>query len=608
MTSMLRHSLLLGLSVLLFLPARAAVSLVNLIDESCPLVLSVQDIPAFLKNGAESPWAKTWNDEQLQKFLAPLLARMKVDRWDEECKAQAGYTVAELLAMAKGQLLVALTSPDVFDLGNDSDPSKIPLLLALELGDNTTKVVKIIADNDEKEHEIARLEDYAGVSLHIYQKSAEKGGGDQFVWAMADGIWFLSPSKTVIQSAVDHLKNGRASAPLGESERFLKIRKQAGDADLTVLCNIQAFYPPMKLAIEKSADKKGAQSMGIPPGVIMDSLGLDALRDLYFCITVAPEATHVNGGLTCSEQRGLFKILAFNDGPVAQPAFVSEKWINASTACFSIPAAYAGLKEFVTALNPMIASMLQGRIKELNQQLGVDLEHDLIGSLGAQLLSAKAMKPGTNSDTPPPLSEIDQLIAVSLDNAPAFTKAVDAVKRMAGPQVEKMFNKREYLGQTLYTFAASSPQPGQKSVSYAITSKYLFVAVGSPAILESAVQGLDGKQPTLWRKPEVKAALADVPANACSFEYQDNRALLGSVIETVAQLSSNFAATASSAKATADDENEDSGKPVAAVDGPFDLSAKPDAAALGKYWSISTGYAWRDSNGLYFKSTVQHPK
>jgi hypothetical protein len=348
--------------------------------------------------------------------------------------------------------------------------------------------------------------------------------------------------------------------------------------------------------------------MGLPPGVIMDALGLDALRDLYFCVAITPEATHVNGGLTCSEQRGLFKILAFNDGPVAQPDFVSEKWINASTASFSVPAAYTALKEFLNALNPMIASLMQARIKELNQQLGVDLEHDFIGSLGAQLLSAKAMRPGSNPDSPPPLSEIDQLIALSLNNAPAFIKAVDAFKRMAGPQVEKMFNKREYLGQTLYTLEVPSPKPGQKSVSYAITPKYLFVAVGSPAILESAVQGLDGKQATLWQKPEVKAALAEIPASACTFEYQDNRALIGSLIETLAQLSSNIAATSNSAKAGGDDDEDSGGKPAAAADGPVDLSAKPDASTLGKYWSISTGYAWRDSNGMYFKSKVQHPK
>jgi len=606
MTSLHRF-LFLGLSALLLLPARASVQLVNLIDENCPVVLSVQDMPALLKHGAESPWAKTWHDEQLKKFLSPLRTQMKLDRWDDECKAKTGYTVDELLAMVKGQMLVAMTSPDVFDLGNNPDASRIPVLVAIELGENTTKVAKLIAELDEKEHEVFRLEDYAGVQLHIYQKSAEKGGVDKFVWAMADGIWFLSPSKAVVQNTIDQLKNGRASAPLGESERFLKIRKQAADADFTFLCNLQAVYPAIKLAVEKSAEKKQGQTMGIPPGVIMDALGLDTLRDLYLCVAISSDSTQVNGGLTCSEQRGLFKMFAFTDGPVAQPVFVSEKWINASTACFSLPAAYSALKEMLGTLNPMIASMLQGRIKELNQQLGVDLERDLIGSLGVQLLAAKAMRPGSNPDTPPPLSEIDQLIVVSLDNAPAFTKAIDAFKRMAGPQVEKMFNKREYLGQTLYTLEMPTVRPGQKGVSYAITPKYLFVAVGSPAILESAVQGLDGKHASLWQKPEVKAALADVPASACTFEYQDNRALIGSVIETLIQLSSNFAANATSAKATGDDE-ENGSKPVPSTNGPFDVTAKPEASSLGKYWSISTGYAWRDSNGLYFKSKVQHPK
>ncbi len=585
--------------------ALAAPPLVNLIDENSPLVVSVQDTPQFIKNGSESPWAKLWNDEQVRKFIAPLREKMKVDRWDEECKAETGHSLTELLAMAKGQLLLALTSADVFELGENPEPSKVPLLLAVELGENTDRIAKIIAESDEKNHAEKHLEDYAGVPVHVYQVKAENGGGDVFAWAMVDGIWFLSPSKTEVQHALDHLKKGRAAAPFGESERFLKSRKQAPDADLTVMLNIQALYPAARQAIDKRAQEKGTQPMGLTPGILMEALGIDALRELYLSLTFSPDGTVFDGGLTCSEQRGLLKMLAFNDGPVPQPAFVSEKWINVSAARFSIPSMYASLKEILNTLNPMLGSMLQGQIRQFNQQLGIDIERDLISSLGDQMLAAKALKPGANPEAPPPMDEIEQLIVISLENAPAFTKAVEALKRTAGPQAEKMFIKREYLGQGIHTLDLQNPKPGQKPFSYAITPSYLLVAIGSPGILETAIQGLDGKQPSLWRKAEVKAALAEVPASACSFEYQDTRILIGSVFETFVKLASRFTDSAPPAL-----EDEGGDEPTAAPrnESLLDLSAKPDASKLGQYFGITTGYAWRDSNGLYVKSKAHKPK
>ena len=146
-----------SLLTVLAVRASAATSLINLVDENAPVVISVHDVPTLLKNWEKSPWARTWNDEQMKKFLAPLRARMKVDEWDEQCKAESGYTLAELLAMAKGEALFALTSAD-FPMGEaEFSPADMPLLIALEIGDSAPKVAKIIAANDEKEQARAYL-------------------------------------------------------------------------------------------------------------------------------------------------------------------------------------------------------------------------------------------------------------------------------------------------------------------------------------------------------------------------------------------------------------------------------------------------------------------
>jgi hypothetical protein len=588
-----------GLFVFFAARVYAATPLINLVDENAPVVVSVHDVPAFLKNWDKSPWARTWNDEQMKKFVAPLRARMKIDEWDERCKAECGYTVGELIAMAKGEALLALTSAD-FPVGEaEPDPADIPLILAIEIGDNAAKIAKIIAANDEKEHTTARTEDFAGVTIHIYVKSEEKGDREEFTWAMADGVWLLSPSKTTLQKSIDALKKGRTASALSDSERFLQIRKQCGDANFTFLVNVQALYPVIKKTVEARAATTGAQPMGMPPGVILAALGLDAIKDFYVGVNIGGDATVLNGGLTYSEQRGILKLLAYHDGPAAQPDFVSAKWITVTSARYSLFDAYTAIRELLDTVSPAIGGMVQGQIKALNKQLGVDLERDLLGSLGDEVILANAMRPGASADAPTPLTEFDQLYAFSLQNAATFTNAVEALKRMAGPQADKLFEKREYLNQTIYTYTAA--KPGQKGFSYAITPKYLFIAVGTPAVLETALQGLEGKQPTLWQQPEVKEAFADIPSRACTIEYQNTRAMIGSLVETAVQLAPMLAAKAKADEGESEDKSESD-------NAPFDLTAKPDAAMLAKYWNNAAGYIWRDSQGLYFHSKLNHAK
>ena len=583
--------------------ASAATPLINLVDENAPLVLTVQDVPALLKNWDQSPWARTWNDEQVKKFLAPLRVRMKVDSWDEQCKAECGYTVAELIEMAKGQALIALTRMDFPYSDAKLTPSDIPLIVALEIGENAAKIVKIIDANDEKEHASVRTEEFAGVTIHIYFKSEDKGGGDEFAWAMADGVWLLSPSKLTLQQTIDALQKGGVASSLGQSERYLQIRKQSGDANFTFLANMQALYPAIQKAVEAYAASSGSQPMGLPPATILASLGIDAIKDFCFGVNLSAEATECKGALTYSELRGILKLLAYRDGPVAQPSFVSAKWITVTSARFSLLDMYTGLRELFNGLSPVMGGIVDGQIKGLNKQLGVDLERDLLGSLGDEFLVVNAMRPGASVDSPTSITEFDQLYAFSLQNAGGFTNAVDALKRMMGPQADKLLEKRDYLNQTIYTWAATDSKPGQKGFSYAITPKYLFIAVGTPAVIETAIQGLDGKQPTLWQLPEVKDAFADVPSKACTFEFQNTRAMIGSLIETVLEIAP---ALASKAKA---DESEDESADKPEKDNLFvDPSAKPDIAAISKYWSTSSGYAWRESNGLFFHSKLNHGK
>jgi hypothetical protein len=615
MTSLRR---LLFLAGLLALGSRvdAAPPLTNLVDNQTPLLVSIHDLPSLLKNWEQSPWAKTWNDEQMKKFLAPLRTQMKIAEWDEQAKNETGYTVGELLALAKGDALLAIKNLDF--AATDAQAKDAPFLVAVELGDNTSKIESLIAEAEKKQqgttHEV---EDFAGVSVHSSKQVGKEGPNTTAVWAFVDGIGLLSPSKDTVIAAIDAVKRGGVDNPLGQSESFMRVRQRTSDAQLVFYANAQVIVPVIQKAIaEKSAAAGGNQAnpLGIDPASLLSALGLDAINEIYFAGQIGAEQTETYFGLNYTELRGILKMLAYRDGPPKLPSFVPVKAVSAGAGNFSLRDAYVALEETIENVSPVISGMFQGQIKNYNKQLGIDLKRDLIGSLGSEYAMANLRPASAPAEAAVPLTEMEQLYAISLENPTAFTSAIEALKRLfLGPQADQVLIKRDYLGSTIYSFKAPEVEgrtrPGAKSFAYAITKNYLFVGIGSAAPVEAALQGLSGGQPSLWDQPDVKRAFADVPANASSFQYEDTRVLIAALIETIVRTAPLFASTPPAADA--DDEDESKPKqvhPAAKRDLPFDLSAKPDAAVIGRYWSYAYGYGVRESNGLYAKSTLIHPK
>jgi hypothetical protein len=278
-------------------------------------------------------------------------------------------------------------------------------------------------------------------------------------------------------------------------------------------------------------------------------------------------------------------MFSYGTGPAPRPSFLPAKWLTVSTAKFSLKNFYNGLEETIAAYNPGMLGMAQMYLQQFNQQAGIDIKRDFFGSFGSDMVTAYAPRPGAAAGKIASLEELDQFFGFSLDNPKAFATALDAITKLGGPQAEKMITKRDYLGSTISTVAMPNAATDQaaKSVSYSVAKNYFLLSIGSPAAIESALQG----GPSFWDRREVKEALAQIPGDASSVAYQDTRTLVGAVFQTFVQLAKNPAPE---------------GKTL------VDTSAAPDIGTLSKYWGDSAGYLTRDSQGYFFKSTLNHKK
>ncbi len=582
-------SLLLLATPLVVAAAPANPPLTELVDDQTAFAVIVTDAPALVKGWDASPFAHTWNDEQVVKFFGPLRQQLKIDTWDDQAKAATGKTVRELLALAKGGAIVSVPSSFVTDMLAGKPPVAPPGLFAVEFGDNAATVEKLAADAAAKNTNL-RVEttNYAGVLVHTSTQPAPKDStrpAATDVNAMCQGIWLSSPSYERVCAAIDAIKKGGLPNALGRSENFLRAKKRAGDAQLIGYYDLHAMYPAMLAGAQKALPPPGTE--GGPPFTaesLLKGLGLDALGEAFFTVNFDPKETRLTYGLGWSEERGLVKLLAFGPGAAMRPEWVPAKWVSASSAKFDFRAAYAAVEEMVAAISPQGAAMMDGEIKNAGAQLGIDIKRDLIGSLGSDTITAAALPAEANPDQPPALDQLDQLISVSLENPEAFTKAIEAVKRTAlADASDQLFTKRDYLGSTLYTFTPPT-QPGapaERGFTYAIVNRTLLVGIGSASTVEAALQGMNEKRPSFWGKPEVKSALAGLPDNASGIGVQDTRIIMAGLFGMISSLP----------------------LPPTIVD----ASAKPDFARLGRYWGLRSDSMVKDAKGLFGVSRIANP-
>ena len=575
-------------------PAPAAPALTDLVDDQTAFALVVPDAPALVRGWDASQFARTWNDEQVVKFFGPLRTQLKIDTWDDQAKAATGKTLRELLALAKGGAIVAVPASALGDLAGGKDPEDPAFFVAVELGDNAAVVEKLAADAAAKADDLhVDTTKYAGVMVHANLPPPPKDGakpGTPVVTAMCQGIWLLSPNKDRVCAAIDAIQKGGLPNALGRSENFLRVQKRAGASHLLGYVDLQALYTVLDAALQKSTD--GQEGGPYNPKTILATLGFDALRDAYVTMFFGDAEVRLTSGLDYSEEKGLVRLLAYGPAAAPRPAWVPAKWIGVGAGTFDSRAAYAALEQLLADASPPASSFVQAQLTQLNQQLGLDLKRDLIGSLGGEVVSGYALPPGASPDKAPALTAMDQVFAVSLENPESFANSLEALKGLMGPQADKILVKRDYLGSTLYSFTPPPEAKGARGYTYTVANHLFLLGIGSPATVESVLQAMDGKHDSFWDRKEIKAALADVPEAACAVQVNDLHVLVGSVFGMLTQLPIPPIGPVA-----------EGGTPGAF----FDAAAVPDAEHIARYWGLASSYLLKDSHSIFSVVRIANP-
>ncbi len=596
-------------------PLRAAEGvegLINLLPEGACIILGIKDTPELVKDWDASGFGRFMEDEAVKKWMAPLYKDGK-SAWDRSILKQSGVTLREGLEMYGGATVVALVVEDLEDFTLE-EPYIVEIseVKGREAQIQTIKEKQLEAyKKDEYPDAVVKTEEVNGVKVNVFAD----GDGDDAEWidgwVIVDGILVDATDRALMEKLLARFGAQNPNPSAARVARLAEIR--GGIPDVTLYADLQGLIAKLEAKLNEQA----ASNPGTPvtPKQILEALGAYELHGLAACMDLVEQQSRGDVVLLHAEKpQGIIPALmrAPSGGAVQQPAFIPQGVDAASATRVNFLGVYDSLMKAISKLGP-VAAMVTTQISGIEQQAGVSIRNDLLGSLDDLYVDVTtlALVPGALAP------EQNQVAGIKLKNKARFQSAFEALWNLAG-QGFGMFDESEFEGYKI-RMMKSSLSGGQQidgtqapRFGYVITDDYAFLVQGSTDLVHKVLARMKGSAsgPSFWDEAKVQQALAALPGGFTGMGASNGSSLLRVMLGTLANAQSmvpgGFTATRNAApkgpkaRPGADDDDTGGGE----GGGWFNPKATPPNEVFDRYFGMgATGvYSHPDATQVIYIS------
>jgi hypothetical protein len=586
----LRHAFaLLLVSVALLTPVDASDQVDRLIPADAGIAGAIRDLPATSAAWADSPLARLWDDPAMRAYFAPLHRKLQEESLDDRLLEETGYTSDELVAMAPGGVAFYFRDFATFMTALDADPDglaaeDVDAAVLIGAGESAEEVATLIQELIERDAEDAEdthvptTREYREITMHIQQRIDLDEPRDEGSWAVVDGVVAVSSNPDHLQTIIDRVLDGDDSGLLTSDDPAI-ADLAANDAYLFV--DIAPYIPLLE---ESLATEFAVQNpAGLDATRLVEALGLNALRSATMSLDMDGGMTQMDMVITMSENVGLMKMMAFENRPIERVEGIPAHAENFGVNYFSIETCWTAIEEMVNAINPMYLAMASGQLAgwQEAQGLSLDLRRDLLENIGSTIVSLQFM--GDVEEGVEDLDAMeDQVVIFEVLDSEALTNLIETLKSGVS-QGNELFESREFLGVEIHTLKETSPDAATPRIAYAVTDQHLYLSVGAGRSLEETLAArANPDAPSAWDQPDVIRALAAIPGNVASMNYQDTGAMSALLFEVM-----SFVAM---------DTTED--------DLIFDPAAVPTPEVIRQYLGPIVSFMSKDDTSIQLRAVV----
>lgn len=506
------------------------------------VVAEVEDLDALKEDLEKGPFGELWDSPAMEKIKKLLdenmldfpegeegeVAKELIERlttWSEKSTGQVAFSISGLEDVMKLPDDDA-RQPEIIFLAETEATSK-ELAELLEWLEET---VDRVGEGDDK----LRIEKAKVRGHEVFWLTPEDNadnGPDVSIGAFViDGVLGLGGGRPAIEDLIERMDKNEGES-ITEHADYRDSFDEIGRGDLRMFVNIRPF---IALALEAIRENEDVAIPENPLGVTMDgiiaALGLDGLECMAMQMDFDKRGMEMGVALFMGKRNGLLGLLQSSDQSVTLVPFIPDDSSTAGVARFDLGLMWDTIMDILKDVSPALHIMVDGQIKAFEKQAGVSLRKDVLGSLGDELVSFSKINPeeleipdeeGPAILDPDLNAFLSEFYAISLKDADRFDQSLRTLLNAVAPGSE-LFNERKHKGVVVRMLSDQADM----SFSYAVTPKWLFVNMGDHARMLKAISRSQKPRKSLWQRPDVAAAMKDLPREYNQLDYTDLEVLV----------------------------------------------------------------------------------
>lgn len=578
----------------------------KLVPKNTFALVAVKDVPELLADWDKQSFSKFLADEQVQRWTAP--ARKDGQwPWDTMVKEMNGETLEQTLKRYNGSMLVVLAadSPDeVEDHGSDF------AACLSEAGDKQKELEEMklreweLLKKEEPELKESKRE-LGGVTVNILSFDSEDDSGWEDGYAFVNGVLVEATALPLMEHFVAALNTGAAEgSPVVAGHLARMEGLTEGNTDVTIYLNGEQLIGWLETTLQEKAGANANAAMD--PSLFLNALGTAELQALSVHMDFADTLSRMDVTLLHPEKpEGLVSLFRGTRTEVTTPVFIPADVMSGNVSRYSLEATYDKLMGMVAKLGPL-SMMAAMQIGQIEQQMGVKIKADLLGSLDDEYFDVA--DGGLEGES--------QVVAFKIKDRARLAGALESLKRFVGNGFGA-FEESDYLGYQVNSLKMAQAQEAGKpatEIAYCLAEDYLIFGTGKLTTLKKVLARMkDPSGPSIWDSPQVQEQMKLLPPKYIGLGVADG----GKQMQTIATALSAIPDTGSmlgsgplkkknkkkgsgkGPKADAEENLEDEEKD--GLESYFDPTAMPSSDVFKRYFGSSVSGLYNPPDAVHIR-------
>lgn len=377
-------------------------------------------------------------------------------------------------------------------------------------------------------------EKIAGEEVHWIGSGPTKEKNEQMaIFLSGQTLGFLLGGKDHVTDTLLRAAGNSSGSSLARNDNYLDLFEKIEEGAARIFLDFEALRGLLKVAGSIPKMQIPENPFGVTTTNLISAMGIDSMQCLGIQLDPSNEDMVISSAIFFSKFEGIFSFVQpeGRDEAILYD-FIPAQAFTSTSMRYDFSKLWTTTEKIISELSPQLLLLVNSQIQAFEEQAEVAFRRDILGSLGNEAFSFSLL-PG-KVKTIKDFEKTSDFFGISLKDSELFDRSLRTMidSFSAG---NDLFQERVHQGVTIRKLRGLE-QSGI-SFSYAVTEKWLLLAMGEDNQLNQIINRINGKGRSLWQQKEIKRALGDLADGSNQIDFADFEKLV-SFLSSIAVISS----------------------------------------------------------------------